>query len=111
MKAVIVALAFALVSGICFADIAPPSFTCPSGQVEDLQCAATCCEENGGTYSFGEESCTVDTSAQWNAAMQCEQRENCCKSAGSNGNSSSGCCAAFVLLAGAGMLGFAVRKA
>ena len=53
MKALLALLAVALVSGICFADIAPPSFYCPSGQVEDLQCAAACCEQAGGTYERG----------------------------------------------------------
>jgi len=111
MKALLAILAVALVSGICFA-VDAGTFTCPSGQVEDLNCASACCSQAGGTYDFGQETCTVDTSAQWNAAAQCEQQRNCCTSAGNNGStSSSGCCgSALVLFAGLGLLGFAAWK-
>ncbi len=89
-------------------------FTCPSGQVEDLQCAAACCQQNGGTYSFSDATCMVDTQAQWNAAMACEQQNDCCTAASNqpaSHPSSSGCCgSAFILLAGLGLVGFASMR-
>ena len=95
MKAILLLMALASVSALAFAQ----EFTCPSGQAENLQCAASCCEQNGGTYSYGDETCTVDSSAQLSAAFQCEREEGCCQSTGGSPGGSTGCCGAFILLA------------
>jgi hypothetical protein len=83
------------------------SFTCPYGQTEDLQCAATCCQQAGGTYSFSEETCTVGAQSQLDQAFACEQQTGCCKSSGSTGSTpSSGCCGGAFVLALTGLLVF-----
>lgn len=104
-------VALALLAGVvCVQGVATDigTFSCPAGQVEDLQCAAQCCEENGGEYSFSDETCTVSSTAAWNAAMRCEQQRNCCKSAGGGGG---GCCGTGFILGGlaslAAMTGYA----
>ena len=85
-------------------------FTCPAGQVEDTQCAAQCCQQAGGEYSFSDQTCVVDATAQWNAAMQCETQQDCCTSAGSTGGTpSSGCCGSGFVVLGA-LLGFAAFR-
>ncbi len=71
------------------------TFSCPSGQVEDSQCAAQCCQGVGGTYSYSDQTCSVTDSSDWNSAMSCEQQQDCCKSAT---NPSSGCCASGALI-------------
>ncbi len=92
----------ALISGICFADIAPPSYICPSGQTEDLQCAKACCEQAGGTYTTSDETCTTETYSQLQTAFQCEDHQGCCK------GGSPGCCGSIIMvLAGLGLVGFA----
>ena len=107
MRKLVLLLAVALISGICFADIAPPSFYCPSGQTENLQCASACCSQAGGTYNLGEETCTGSYS-ELTAAFQCEEQRGCCEGGSPN---PSGCCgSALVLFAGLGLLGFAAWK-
>jgi hypothetical protein len=93
-----------LILGLVFAGMAFAvqsdlgTFSCPSGQVEDLQCAAQCCQGAGGTYSYSDETCVVTDSSDWNSAMSCEQQQNCCKSAGASNPTSSGCCASAALI-------------
>ena len=77
------------------------TFSCPSGQVEDLQCAAYCCEQYSGTYILETQTCDVLRSADWNSVVSCERQYNCCKPVVpvsdpvSNGSS---CCGPAVLL-------------
>lgn len=108
MRAVLLPILFVLLLPLAAATTVG-EFTCPPGQQEDIACAAACCSQAGGTYDYGDESCTVDTQSQWNAAMQCEQRQDCCESSSSSGGGC--CCAAFILLAGgAGLVGLAAWK-
>ena len=84
--------------GLSFAQAAG-TFSCPSGQTEDLQCAASCCSQHGGVYSYMDQTCEVATTAQWNSTLQCEQQSSCCTSSGASGpGSSSGCCGPAALL-------------
>ena len=91
-----------LILGLVFVGMASAAqsdlgtFSCPSGQVEDLQCAATCCQGAGGTYSYSDETCVVTESSAWNSAMSCEQQQDCCKS--STSTTGSGCCASGALI-------------
>jgi len=93
-----------LILGLIFAGMAFSAqsdlgtFSCPSGQVEDSQCAASCCQNAGGSYSYADETCVVTESSAWNSAMSCEQQQNCCKSASNPITTSSGCCASGALL-------------
>jgi len=111
MRIALFAFVFALLSLAQFAFAASSTdlgeFTCPSGQVEDIQCAAQCCTMNGGEYSYGEETCEVDSVGAWNAAMDCETQMNCCTSAGGNdGSAGSGCCGGGFILAGLALAAF-----
>ncbi|MFH1221924.1 MAG: hypothetical protein V1492_02465 [Candidatus Micrarchaeota archaeon] len=100
-------VAAVLLSSLSFAQYTDiGSFTCPSGQVEDTQCAAACCSNYGGQYSFSDESCLVNSQADWPLVVQCEQANNCCKSAYDNTPSSGGCCGSAAILLLVGLLAF-----
>jgi hypothetical protein len=74
-------------------------FTCPAGQTENPQCAASCCMQYGGTYSYVDQTCEVAAAADWNSALQCEQQSGCCIASGlPSSSSSSGCCEPAALL-------------
>ncbi|MFA4983626.1 MAG: hypothetical protein WC588_05445 [Candidatus Micrarchaeia archaeon] len=70
---------------------------CASGMVEDPQCAAQCCGNNGGQYSFAEHTCTVASGEQSSLVQSCKTVMNCCKPSAGNPTCSSG--AALVLAA------------
>jgi len=105
MKFALLSLALVMIAGLVFAQAGTAGeFTCPAGQTENLQCAASCCTQNSGEYSYADESCTVETSSQWNQAAACEAAAGCCET-----NSSGGCCGsvAMIALGALAVVGFA----
>ncbi len=76
VPATLAVLAFFAFAGLSSAQ---GEFTCPPGESENLQCAASCCEQYGGTYSYSGATCEVDSSYAWNSAAQCEQLNGCCE--------------------------------
>ena len=98
MKVLPVILLLSALAALAFAQ----EFTCPSGYREDIQCAASCCEMSGGSYSYSDVTCTTETRSQLEAAFRCEADEGCCVPTGPPDGGfqpSTGCCGAFILLA------------
>ena len=99
-----VAVLAALFPGLAYAEEGDAGFfSCPGGQTEDLDCAAQCCVQQGGSYDTSQQECVVETQAQWNAAAACETENNCCtdsETPAQSGTGSSCCSSAAILLAG-----------
>ncbi len=120
MKLTAIFLALAVLASLSFAATTDlGTFTCPSSQVEDPDCAASCCSYFDGSYSYSDESCEVQQPSDWQYVVQCEQSNNCCTSAYTGttssssypSSSSSGCCgSAAILLSVLGLGAFAKSR-
>ena len=93
MKLPLYVFVLVLIAALVFAQEEQPTvgtFGCSPGLVEDPPCAAQCCGNNGGQYSFAERTCTVNSSIRWNATMSCESVMGCCKESAGNPTCSTG---------------------